>query len=176
MRKLILLLITCLVFSCNTGDKASTETLKNDNREEEATPNYPYTIDHPDNWERGSNANTVAALTSLKAWENGNIDETVKYFADTVHVQFDALDATISNDSLKAMFDDSRDRYKTMNIKMSDWESVISKDKAHEWVTIWYRQTWETTKGEKDSVAIINDLEFKNGKIIGLDEYSRKLH
>lgn len=175
MRKLLLFLFMGFLFSCNNSETTSTD-LPKDETTAEATPNYPYTIDQPDNWEPGSKANTFAALSSLKAWENGQIDESVRYFADTVHVQFDGLDAKVSNDSLKAMFADSHGRYKTMNVRMSDWESVISKDKAHEYVTLWYTQTWETTNGVKDSVAIINDIEFKDGKIIGLDEYSRKLH
>jgi len=30
------------------------------------TMNYPYTIEHPDNWEKGSTANTMTALNCLK--------------------------------------------------------------------------------------------------------------
>ncbi|MDQ6889125.1 MAG: hypothetical protein M3Z56_02435 [Bacteroidota bacterium] len=59
---------------------------------------------------------------------------------------------------------------------MQDWESVISKDKSEEWVTIWYRQKWEDMNGRKDSTDVVNDLKLKNGKIMRLDEYTRKLH
>jgi hypothetical protein len=59
---------------------------------------------------------------------------------------------------------------------MDDWESVISKDKKDEWVTLWYRQKWEDNKGKSDSSDIVNDLKMKDGKIIRLDEYTRKLH
>ena len=59
---------------------------------------------------------------------------------------------------------------------MQDWESVISKDKNEEYVTIWYRQYGENEDGKKDSIDVINDLKMKNGKIIGLDEYRRKLY
>ncbi len=34
---------------------------------------------------------------------------------------------------------------------MEDWESVISKDKKEEWVTLWYSQKWEDMKGKTDS-------------------------
>ncbi len=63
-----------------------------------------------------------------------------------------------------------------MEVKMQDWESVISKDKKQEWVTLWYTQKWEDMKGKKDSADIINDINIKNGKIVRLDEYTRKLH
>ncbi len=141
-----------------------------------AAMNYPYTIELPDNWEMGSNENTMAALSALKAYEIGNIDESIKYFGDSVQVQFDGLDKTMSNDSLKAMFASSRSGMKNIELKMDDWESVISKDKTKEWVTLWYRQKWEDMKGKVDSSDIVNDLQLKNGKIVRLDEYTRKLH
>jgi hypothetical protein len=142
-----------------------------------ATPvNYAYTIDHPDNWEVGSTANTAVALNALKAWEDGKLDESLKYFGDSVRLQFDGLNKKLSNDTVKAILTNARNNYKTVKVKMYDWESVISKDKSEEWVTIWYTQSWETTKGVKDSVDVINDLQLKNGKIIRLSEYTRKLH
>ncbi|MEO5893138.1 MAG: hypothetical protein ABIQ31_23005 [Ferruginibacter sp.] len=138
--------------------------------------NYPYTIEHPDNWEVGSTANTLIALNSLKAWEEGNMDESLKYFGDSVRVQFDGMDKKMSNDSLKVMLTQGWNNYKTIKEKMTDWESVISKDKSEEWVTLWYTQIWETKKGVKDSVDYVNDLQIKDGKIIRLSEYTRKLH
>ena len=59
---------------------------------------------------------------------------------------------------------------------MRDWESTISKDKKDEWVTIWYIQHQEANDGKADSAEIINDVELKNGKIIRLAEYTRKMH
>jgi hypothetical protein len=63
-----------------------------------------------------------------------------------------------------------------MDIKMEDWESVISKDKNEEYVTLWYKQINEDMNGKKDSFDLVNDLKLKNGKIIQLSEYTRKLH
>jgi hypothetical protein len=137
--------------------------------------NYPYTIDHPDNWNMESTTNTMVALSALKAFENGNVAESMKYFGDSARVQLDGLDKTMSNDSLKAMFTSWRSGIKSMEIKMDDWESVISKDKKDEWVTFWYREKWEDANGKKDSADFINDLKIKNGKIVRLDEYKRKL-
>ena len=137
--------------------------------------NYPYTIDHPDNWEIGSTDNTMAALTALKAYENGNVAECVKYFGDSVRLQFDGLDTKVSNDSLKSMFTKSRAALKNMEVKMDDWESVISKDKNTEYVSLWYKELWEDTKGKKDSLVQMDDLRMKNGKIVGIDQKSRKL-
>lgn len=160
-------LIAVGLWSCTNKKEATTSA---------SAENYPYTIEHPDNWEVGSTANTIIALKSLKAWEEGKIDESISYFGDSIRVQFDRLDKKMPNDSLKVMFSSGWNNYKTVNIKMNDFESVISKDKSEEWVTLWYTQNWETKNGLKDSIAIINDLQLKGGKIIRLSEHTRKLH
>lgn len=179
MKRMLFVVLIVIAFSCNNGGTSSTETKKDDaasTSTAESTPNYPYTIQHPDNWDIGSKANTMTALSALKAWEQGKMDESISYFADSVRAQFDALDKKMPNDSLKAMFSGLWNTYKTIHIEMNDWESVISKDKSEEWVTLWYKQHTEMKNGVKDSASIINDIQLKNGKIIQLVEYTRKLH
>ncbi len=179
MKKLSLIFTAAIIFySCNNESATTADATKDSVAAEPAAVkvNYPYTIDHPDYWEMGSTANTMVALNALKAFENGNVDESMQYFGDSVHIQFDGLDKTLSADSLKAMFTATRSSMKSMEVKMQDWESVISKDKKQEWVTLWYTQKWEDMKGKKDSADIIDDLNMKGGKIVRLDEYTRKLH
>ena len=180
MKRLILFLLTGIAFSCNnegtatkdaTKDSAATTTTTS-----ATTMNYPYTIAHPDYWEMGSTANTMTALNALKSFESGNVGDAMKYFGDSIHLQFDGLDKKMSKDSVTAMFTKMRNDYKSVTVKMNDWESVVSKDKKEEWVTIWYRQKWEDMKGKTDSADYINDLQLKDGKIIRLGEYTRKLH
>ncbi|MGH2645977.1 MAG: hypothetical protein ACRDE8_00350 [Ginsengibacter sp.] len=180
-----LLFFAAIVFvSCNNAGTETTDTTKDSTGSSKdstmAAPavamNYPYTIDHPDNWDMGSTANTMVALSALKAYENGNVAESMKYFGDSIHLQFDNLDKTLPSDSVQAMFTKFRGDMKAMQIKMEDWESVISKDKKEEWVTMWYTQKWEDMKGKKDSADVIDDLKLKDGKIVRLDEYTRKLH
>jgi len=173
---LLLFIGGALIASCHNADSATTKVSGDTtaNMVVAEQMNYPYTIDHPDYWETGSQQNTLNALSSLKAWENNNLDEAMKYFADSVHVQVDGLDKMLSNDSLRKLITPASTA-KNISVKMQDWESVISKDKSEEYVTIWYTQYGENADGKKDSVAVINDLKMKNGKIIGLDEYRRKL-
>lgn len=178
MKKLILIFTAAVIFySCNNETETTTDATKDSTTAEPAAAkmNYPYTIDHPDNWDMGGNENTMAALSALKAYENGNIDECVKYFGDSVHLQFDNFDERVSNDSLKAMFSKSRSALKSMEVKMDDWESVISKDKSAEYVSLWYTEIREDAKGKKDSLEQMDDIKMKNGKIVGIDEKSRKL-
>jgi hypothetical protein len=164
-----------LLFSCN-NEGTTTGEAKDKTADASTKPNYPYTIDNPDNWDIGSTANTMTVLSALKAWEEGKMDESVGYFADTTNALFDAFDKKLSRDSLKAMFSEAWKNYKNVKVNMKDWESVIAKDKSEEWVTLWYTQSWDTNNGGRDSISMVNDLQLKNGKIIRLVEYSRKFH
>jgi hypothetical protein len=179
MKKLIFFFLAGIAFSAcnNPATESKDDTTKDSVAVEPASAtkmNYPYTIEHPDGWEMGSNDNTMAALSSLKAYETGNMDECLKYFGDTVRLAFNEYEATVPHDSLKAMFTKSRGKLKSMEIKMDDWESVISKDKTTEYVSLWYKEIWEDANGKKDSLSQMDDLRMKNGKIIGIDEKSRK--
>jgi len=44
---------------------------------------------------------------------------------------------------------------------MHDWESVISKDKKEQYVSLWYTQVMEDNKGKTDSLAIMDDVKLK---------------
>lgn len=180
MKKIAMLFFIAAAASCSSNSSAlkeiNTDSTGGQAKSSTSMPAYPYTIKNPDNWETGSSANSMAVLTSLKKWEEGNMDESIKYFADSVRLQLDGLDKTLSRDSVKTMLAGLWNSYKTVNIKMGDWESVVSKDKKEEWVTLWYTEYMETKNGVKDSVAVINDMQLKDGKIIRLDEYNRKLH
>lgn len=133
---LLLFIGGALFASCNnagsTKTDASADTTVNTSVAKQV--NYPYTIDHPEYWEIGSQQNTLNALNSLKAWENKNMDASLKYFADSVRLQFDGIDKMVSNDTLKAML--TPPMGSDPSIKMQDWESVISKDKKDEYVTL----------------------------------------
>ena len=133
--------------------------------------NYPYTLERPyQDWQPGDQQHAVMVMNSLKAYETGDINTSVASFGDTVDVRFDYFQARVSNDSLKKMFTDSRAQLAALKISMQDWESVISKDKKTEYVTLWYKETSTDKKGKTDSVAVIDDLKIVKGKIVELDQ------
>ncbi len=137
--------------------------------------NYVYTIEKPDQWEMGSKKNTEIALMALKGWETNNVAGTAQYWGDSVLMEFDNFSQKLGHDSAMAMITNYRASLKNAVITMHDFESVISKDKESEYVSLWYTQVVTDMKGNIDSVAVMNDLKFKNGKIIQLDEKVRKL-
>ena len=57
---------------------------------------------------------------------------------------------------------------------MDDYETVTSKDKKDNWVSLWYTQIMTDKKGNADSVYNMDDLKIDNGKIVVLDQKTRK--
>jgi len=138
------------------------------------TPAYPYTIKHPDYWSMDtSHANTMVALNAIKAYETMDTVLMKKCFADSVTFEYDGgkFKGTISQ-LIKMAASMNTPATKT-KIDMKDWESVVSTDKKEEWVTLWYTQSGVDKKGKVDSIAYINDMQLKGGKIVKFDEYAR---
>ncbi len=132
---------------------------------------YPYSLEQPyKDWQPGDRNHAVTVMKSLKAFETGDIAGTMAAFGDSVEIKLDYYQAKMSHDSLTKFFTDERAKYSSMTIKMGDWESVISKDKKTEYVTLWYKQIWTEKNGKTDSLAIIDDAKIVNGKIVELDE------
>jgi len=164
-----------LILSCNDGNKEAADTKVAAANDSAATKmEYAYTIEHPDQWVTGSRENTKMVLQALKDWENGNIDASMTAFADSVHLSFDGLDKKFAKDSVRSMFIRDRSQYKTVSVNMHDFESVKSKDVDKQYVSLWYVQKWEDQKGMMDSLSMMDDLEIKNGKIISIDQKSRR--
>jgi len=138
-----------------------------------AKMDFAYTIENPDNWERGDLKHVQTVLAGLKAYETGDIATCAKSFGDTVDLKFDGWEAKLSNDSLKANFTRSRAEYASMTIKMDDWESVISKDGKTEYVSLWYKQIWTDKAGKTDSLEVMDDLKMVGGKAVSLNEKQR---
>ena len=175
MKKVIfLLMVIFAVASCNDNATTTKTDSKDSTMATTDSMNYPYTIKDPDTWETGDRQHTLNVLRSLKAYENGNIDECAKYFGDSVRLRFDELDVKVSNDSLKKMFKQQRAMNKSLKIDMGDWESVKSKVKNEEYVSLWYKEIWEDNNGKKDSVSVMDDLKIEKGKIVELDQKTRK--
>ncbi len=128
----------------------------------------------PDNWDMGDQKNIAIVLKSLKAFETGNIEESLAGFADSVWWSSDNMDQKVSKDSLRAFFTEGWKNMASVKIVMNDYESVISKDKKDEWVTLWYKQIVTDKKGNVDSMQVVNDAKIENGKITVLDETTRK--
>jgi hypothetical protein len=175
MKQLIFFSLLALCFvGCNDKSK-TTDVSTSDTTKMASAPSddlvYPYTLEQPyQDWQPGDKNHAVTAMKSLKAFETGDIEGAMAGFGDSVEVKFDYYQAKMSHDSLRRFFTNERAKYSSMTIKMGDWESVISKDKKVEYVTMWYKQIWTEKNGKTDSLAVIDDAKMVNGKIVELDE------
>lgn len=162
-------------FALGCNDKSGSTDTKTTDTTTASAPmekmDYPYTLNQPyQDWQPGDQKHAVNVMKSLKAYENGDINASVVAFADSVELMFDGYRDKLSNDSLKRMFTKSRGELSALKIDMKDWESVISKDKKDEYVTLWYKEITTDKKGKTDSLSIVDDLKIVNGKITLLDQ------
>lgn len=176
MKKIPFFISACIFLSaCNSATNKSTEASVGSASAAEEKVDYVYSIDKPDNWEKGSLKNVDIAMKSLKAFETGNIAASMQYFADTVRFAVDKMDQKFAKDSLQSMLIRHRAALQSVRIQMQDWESVVSKDKADEYVSLWYKQFMTDQAGKTDSVVCMDDIKMKDGKIVSIDEKTRVL-
>ncbi|MBL0884210.1 MAG: hypothetical protein IBJ16_12855 [Chitinophagaceae bacterium] len=165
MRKLFTVaLMATIIFSCKNAEE----------KKEVATDvTYPYSLEKPDNWDIGSKENTLLVMNAFKAFEDNKVEDCLSYFADTVKWRADYMDQTFVKDSLRTAITNLRNSMQAIQVKMADFESVISKDKKDEWVTLWYTEIVTDKTGKKDSLAMVSDIKVSKGKIVELNESIR---
>lgn len=174
MKKLPFVVFATILFACSSETKDAKKDEVKIEPVEQLTYAYPLKDRPADNWDRGDQKNVVMVLNSLKAWENNNLDEALKDFADSIRFTMDGFDAKLSKDSTKKMLQSMRANLKSFSIEMEDYETVISKDKKNEWVSLWYKEKWTDNKGIADSIFYMDDVKIENGKIVLIDEKGRK--
>jgi hypothetical protein len=171
-----LLFIFCVAFLAACNNAATKEAKPTDSTAAPATAaapklEYPYSLTEPyANWQPGDQQHAVNVMKALKAYEKGDVASCIEYFADSVAMHFDYLDTKLSRDSLQKFFAARRASLTSLQITMSDWESVISENKKTEYVTIWYKEKWMDKKGTADSIRAVEDCKIVNGKIAEMDQ------
>lgn len=165
----------CVAFifaGCNDNkkeEKATTEAPVTATTETKAP--LPYSLQKPyKNWEIGSHQNVVNAMSTLKAFVDKDFAALEAGIGDSLEVTFDNMDEKMAKDSAMKMFTKMRSGYGEIKVVMYDYVPVISADKNDEWVTMWYKQVWQDSKGKWDSASVVDDCKMKNGKLIQLDE------
>jgi hypothetical protein len=167
--------IAALMAGCNNSTDSTAAPTTDETTSAESIDYAYLPANHPpDNWDRGDMHNAALVLKSLKAWQNGSVDECLSYFADSVEWVADGMDEKLSKDQMRNMMNDQWGKIASVRIDMNDYESVISKDKKDQWVGLWYKQVTNFKDGTADSVYHMDDLKIDNGKIVILDEKTRK--
>ncbi|MGG9971054.1 hypothetical protein ACQ33O_04590 [Ferruginibacter sp. SUN002] len=176
MKKLMLIVIAAIFATgCNNTTTATKEDAKESSSTEKIDYAYLPANHEPDYWERGDQKNIAIVLKSLKGFENKNVEQAIEPFADSVLWQVGGVDAKLSRDSLKSMMTNDLKNIASVKIVMNDYESVISKDKKLEYVSLWYKQITTDAKGKVDSMICMDDAKIVKGKIVELEEKVRPL-
>jgi len=173
MKQLIFICCIAWLAACNNAATNEAKPADSTIATTAAAPKteYPYTLKEPyANWQPGDQQHAVNVMKALQAFEKGDVSACIAYFADSVVLRFDYLDTKLSKDSLQKFFTAQRNGYASMEVTMSDWESVISENKKAEYVTMWYKEKWVDKKGKADSIRVVDDCKIVNGKIAELDE------
>jgi hypothetical protein len=167
MKQLSSLILTALLFAaCQNKEAKTTDAATADSTK------YPYTIKKIQNWEMNpDNKNAIAAMTLIKTFENLDTASMGKILADSVAFDLDGYKFKGTKPQFLKQIQGEFEKMKGFKIEMQDMESVVNKDKTEEWVSLWYSQVSTTKEGKADTVALYNDVQFKDGKVVRLSEY-----
>jgi hypothetical protein len=168
------LLIAVVFIACNSSDTKTSDSKMGETKVAAmSTKDFAYPVDDWGDWQPGNIDYLKMVLSSLKDYENGNVDACMNAFADSVELKFEDLNGKFTKDSVAKMFKAQRGSLKALKIDMDDYESVKSKDGKQEYVSMWYKEKWQDQKSNWDSCVQMDDLKIINGKIASIDQKSR---
>ena len=172
---IILLLSTSLFFSCNEGEIVKVASSETSGKASDEKIDLPYTVEKTPDWEKGPASNVAVAMNTLKSYETNNFDNMKNYLADSVSFYFDYGYLKGERDSVIMFMKEYRDGLSSVTINMRDYESVKSKSRGEEWVSLWYTETSTDKAGKTDSVMCMDDVMIKDGKVTMIDSKIRRL-
>ena len=167
-----LLLATSIVACNNAPIEPDPNEAKKESAESENV-SMPYNVPNAPDWEKGNIENVAIAMRALKAYETADLNAMQQLMADSIEFHTDNFSFEGTRDSLIQMMKMGRDRYDSMAITMHDYESVKSKKRGEEWVSLWYTKT---QRGETvDSFFVMDDMKIVGGKVAEVDSKTRRL-
>lgn len=177
MKKLFVLLsAAAFLFSCNADNTATVKGAADSTETTKTEPlNLPFKIAKTPDWEMGDPAHVATAMNTLKAFVDNDMTGIRQYLADSVEFYADNVRFQGSKDSLIKFFTDLRGKVDTIEIEMQDYESVKSKGRGEEWVSMWYVETDQAKNGTRDSSMVMDDIKIVNGKVAIIDSKGRRL-
>lgn len=185
MKKILLVLLpAALMFGCSdnkstsetvSGDSLTTNKMDDDDDDDKDDVTMPYVLPRKPDWKRGPNSNAAVAMNTLRAYETNDMSAMQQYLADTVEFHVDNYSFKGSRDSTVAMFTKHRAGVDSVSIKMHDFESVKSKSRNEQWVSLWYTEVSKMKGGKLDSAMVMDDIKIVNGKVALIDSKMRRL-
>ena len=175
MRKIIIFfLAAAFLFACNANDSTTVKGATDSTAKTEPL-NLPFKVAKTPDWERGDPSHVTLAMNTLKAFVDNDMTGIKQYLADSVEFYTDGIKFKGPRDSLVKMFTRYRGERSRIDINMHDYESVKSKTRGEEWVSMWYTENNVSNAGVSDSFMVMDDIKIVNGKVAIIDSKGRKL-
>ncbi len=170
--------ITCLLFSCTTGDKtdSTTDSTKMGNSMSSSDAvTYPYAVTYSSQFEKSSDQNSQMVLGLWKDFDNNTLDNSMDKFADTVTMMMPGFEmVAVSKDSALRSTKEYRSMYSKVESRVAAVTALKSTDKNEEWVLVWGTEVHTDKKNVTDSVHLQETWRLnKDGKIDYLLQYMR---
>jgi hypothetical protein len=165
-----MLAMLLLFFSCRHRSSSYTSVPLSDSSA------FAYPVKNAGYWITDtSHANIIIALKALKAFEKNDTAEMSKFFTDTLMAEFDGCTFIGARSQYLAKTKTIRDSLKNLSVKLYDWQSVSSRNRKEAWVTIWTLRSFDNSTGQRDSLEYVQDMQFKDGRIVKTGEYLRHI-
>ncbi len=167
IKKLVpLFAVALLLAACQSKEAKTTDLVATD------TTKYPYTPKKVHSWQMNPEPqNMVAAMSALKGFAALDTAAVKPFLGDSIWLMVDNYSFKGTRSQFLGEAQHEIDRFKHIQVDMEDMESVISKDKSEEWVSLWYKQISTMKDGKTDTVNCFNDFKMKDGKVVGWSEY-----
>ena len=177
--KRFLLFIFCAGLLAACGNDAKKESEKQpgelSTRSEGKKLDLPYTLESIPDWEKGDDNNVPIAMNFLRSYEVKDFASLRTFLADTVSFTYDNGFFRGSREQMAKFLKNFRDNRSEVKIEMNDYETVKSKSKGQEYVSLWYKEYVTDLQGKKDSAFVMDDYRIKNGKVESVDTKFRHL-
>ncbi len=177
--KLIAQLIFCagLLAACNNPQKSEDNKQPGElsTRNDGKKLDLPYPLESIPDWEKGDDNNVPIAMNFLKSYEVKDFSTLRGYLADTVNFTYDNGNFRGTKDQMVKFLKNFRDNRADVKIEMNDYETVKSKSKNQEYVSLWYKEKITDLQGKMDSAFVMDDYRIKGGKIASIDTKFRHL-
>lgn len=176
MQKILIAAFAVILFSCNAEQKKEADT-KGEASISASGSWLPYTATYSSQFQMGDTKNVEALLNVWKSWDDGNLQASRKYFADSMRFYTrDGSKMAGKTDSTLAGAQSFRNMFTTIKSTVHAVFPVKSTDKNDNWVCIWGTEVSTDKQGKTDSVGLQETWRFnKDGKIDLMYQYGKGL-
>jgi len=183
MKKLFSIAFVLFLFSCNNGEKNTTETTNTTDttgatevKSPENKVDLPYKMAYEGTATIGNPENIKTVMDFNHDLADGKTDSIGSYFADSVYVAFaDGSEINNSRDSVSALVTKWRKTVSDVKLSYITAVAVDNKDKGDQWVFQWIDEADNYKDGKKNHEMLHEDYRLVNGKIRDVYQYSQAI-